>query len=377
MTYRPLSPTLIALAALAPAFAADAPVAPGASDREPVVVTATGSAPGDYTASESTTANRSSTPLKDTPQSIQVLPRAVIDDQKSATLSEALTNVSGIRSQPVLNQNLDPANERLIRGFSAETYRDGRPLTLSAGDRESLANVERVEVLKGPSALLYASGLGAPVGGLINLVQKKPQSTPSYAAGVTAGSYGYVAGNIDLNQPLTTSGTVLSRVTAEIGRSNSHIDVIETKRGSIDPTVAFVSDTGSTLTIHGRWSQRLQQDYSGLPLAGTIIAAPYSIDRDLFPANEDVPRVDSRVLSGDATFEQRLGEHWVFTVPVQVSRSRYDQYGQYISSIPFFLAFTPPTPPVYELGSVYLGYDMHEFNVAPSIAGEFDVGTTR
>jgi iron complex outermembrane receptor protein len=376
MTYRPLSPTLIALAAFAPAFAAEVSVESSVTNGSPITVVASPEQPGDYTATSATTANRTDTPLKDTPQSIQVLPRAVLDDQQSATLSEALTNVSGVRSQSVLNQNLDPANERLIRGFTAETYRDGMPLTYSAGDRESMANVERIEVLKGPSALMYASSLGAPIGGLVNLVQKKPQATPSYAAGITAGSYGYVSGDIDLNQPLTASGSVLSRITAEVGRSRSHIDVIETKRGSVDPTIAFTANTGTTLTLHGRWSQRLQQDYSGLPLAGTIVGAPYTIDRDLFPGNADVPRVDSRVLGGDATIEQRLSEHWVFTVPVQVSHSKYDQYGQYISSTPFFLAGTPPTPPVYELGSVYLMYDLHEVSVAPSIAGEFYVGAT-
>jgi outer membrane receptor protein involved in Fe transport len=77
-----LSPTLAALAAFTPAFAAEVAVpTPLSSSAAPLVVTA--EQPGDYTALSATTANRDDTPLKDTPQSIQVLPRAVLADQQS------------------------------------------------------------------------------------------------------------------------------------------------------------------------------------------------------------------------------------------------------------------------------------------------------
>jgi iron complex outermembrane receptor protein len=272
----------------------------------------------------------------------------------------------------VTNQNLDPANERLIRGFTAETYRDGLPLSFSAGDRESLANVERIEVLKGPSALLYAGGIGAPIGGLINLVQKHPEPTASYAGGITVGSYGYAAGTIDVNQPLNQSKTVLTRLTAEVGRSNSYIDTIQSKRGSIDPTIAFTNGHGTTLTVHGRWSQRVQNDYSGLPLPGTITAAPYSIDRNFYPGYEDDPVVNSLVIGGDVTFEQELGEHWKLTVPAQVSRSVYEQYGQYLYDI---TAFGAP-PPTYGWGSAFVSRDLHEVSVTPTVSGTFDVAAS-
>ena len=252
---RAFSPTLLLLAAGTAGLAAESAPLNGST------LVVTGERETERLPATASTATRTSTPLQETPQSIQVLPRAILDDQRSLTLTEALTNVSGLRSSPMLNQNLDPSRERLIRGFNAETYRNGMPLFYNAGDRESLANVERVEVLKGPSALLFGSGVGAPTGGLINLVLKQPEEQAHYAAGINAGSYGLLSGNIDLNQPLDAGKTVLTRVTAEVGQSRSHIDTITTERGSVDPTIALRNAHGTTLTLHGRWSQRLQQDY--------------------------------------------------------------------------------------------------------------------
>lgn len=366
MRTRILSPTLLLLATAIVATAAEsgttpppapAPAATDIADR----VTVTGDRATARPETVSATATRTSTPLEELPQSVQVIPGKVLAAQQVQTVTEALTNISGVQSQPLLNRNLDPMNERLVRGFQAETYRNGFPLHYNAGDRESLANVERVEVLKGPTALLFANGVGAPTGGLINLVQKQPGATPSYGAKVTAGSYNQYAGAIDLNQPIVSgdAGSVQSRLTAEIGHRESHVDVIEGDYGSIDPTIALRNNHGTTLTIHGRWSQVLQHDYSGLPIQGTIVAAPFTVDRDLFPANEDLPRTRSQVASIDAILEQKLSEHVTFTLPVQFAKSELYQYGQYLVTV---------APPIYAMDSVFVSQELEEFSITPTLA---------
>jgi iron complex outermembrane receptor protein len=166
-----------------------------------------------------------------------------------------------------------------------------------------------------------------------------------------------------VNQPLASgsSGSIQSRLTADVGRQRSHIDVIEGDHGSIDPTIALHNEHGTTLTLHGRWSQVLQQDYSGLPILGTIKGAPYTIDPDLFPASPDIPRTRSQVQSIDATLEQRFGEHVTLTVPMQYAKSSFYQYGQYL-----FTA-NPSFAPVYAMDSAFVSQELEEFSITPTL----------
>jgi iron complex outermembrane receptor protein len=288
--------------------------------------------------------------------------------QQVPTLTEALDNVSGLRSQPLLNRNLDPLNERRIRGFNAEVYRGGFPLYYNAGDRESLANVERIEVLKGPTALLYANSVGAPTGGLINLVQKRPEDQAFAAGAISGGSFGRLSGQVDLNVPLATGpgGAVLSRLTADVGRNESPIDVIEGERASVDPTVTFRTAGGTALTVHARWSQVLQHDYTGLPIMGTIVGAPYTIDRTLYPGSPSIERSRSQVASIDATLEHDFDGGLKLSIPVQYARSSFDQYGQYLATSSSGFA------PSYFMDSAYLGQEVRELSAAPILTWRRD-----
>ena len=93
----------------------------------------------------------------------------------------------------------------MMRGFSGfrNIARDGFFGAHSYGEyirQSDMANVERVEVLKGPASMLYGS---TEIGGLINIVTKKPQAEPSYSVTGKAGSFDFYRKDIDLNQPLT------------------------------------------------------------------------------------------------------------------------------------------------------------------------------
>src|SRR5690606_18395688 len=161
-------------------------------------------------------------------------------------VGEALKNVSGAVGQAALQTPV--YNGNYIRGFAAEQYLDGMTTYLQSGDPNALADVERIEVLKGPSAILYGGGSGTPLGGVINVVSKLPTDDRFFEIGGTVGSQGYYAPYFDVNQPLNKEGTVLFRGTGTYVRSGSEIDVIDTRRYSINPTLTLTNNDHTTFT---------------------------------------------------------------------------------------------------------------------------------
>ena len=142
-----------------------------------------------YRATRSATATRTDTALRDTPQAVQVVPRDVLVDQQDIRLSDALQNVSSVQPGGTIQGRSDTF---IIRGFRTQTYAIDGVLLNQAGNfsavTRDLADVERIEVLKGPASVLY--GRGDP-GGLINIVTRQPTLTPAADLTVQGGSFGF------------------------------------------------------------------------------------------------------------------------------------------------------------------------------------------
>jgi len=142
-----------------------------------------------YRATRSATATRTDTALRDTPQAVQVVPRDVLVDQQDIRLSDALQNVSSVQPGGTIQGRSDTF---IIRGFRTQTYAIDGVLLNQAGNfsavTRDLADVERIEVLKGPASVLY--GRGDP-GGLINIVTRQPTRAPSGDINLQAGSFGF------------------------------------------------------------------------------------------------------------------------------------------------------------------------------------------
>ncbi|SFG92470.1 TonB-dependent siderophore receptor [Methylobacterium gossipiicola] len=142
-----------------------------------------------YRAGRSATATRTDTALRDTPQSVQVVPREVLEDRQDVRLSDALQNVSNVQPGGTLQGRSDTF---VIRGFRTQAYAIDGVLLNQANNflstQRDLADVERIEVLKGPASVLY--GRGDP-GGLVNIVTRRPTLTPSGDLTVQGGSFGF------------------------------------------------------------------------------------------------------------------------------------------------------------------------------------------
>ena len=200
------------------AFSVVPGIAQGASDDEALQLTVTGEGEDGYNPSTGSTATGGiETPLRDIPQSIQVIPRAVIEDRNAIELGDALETAGGVvsiggRGTSVFGPGF------LIRGFPAEEgiFRDGiETFSLAPLDTN---DIERIEILKGPASVLF--GQGDP-GGVINLVSERPLSEPRYEIAATVGSYSNYRGDVDLTGPLTENAAARYRLNFTYGNFGS------------------------------------------------------------------------------------------------------------------------------------------------------------
>lgn len=317
-----------------------------------------------YRALTAVTATKTDTPIERIPQTIQVIPRSVIDDQAALSQSEALRNVAATTGVPSIF--LHGVNYK-VRGFDADRYVDGLPNYIDAGDYTSVVNTERIEVAKGPGGLFFQSGVGI-TGGLINTISKLPAPAPYYQAGLVAGGR---RKNLwfDINHPVNDGA--LFRMTGEFERGRSYIDVIENQRYSFNPTVTFANDNATSLTIQGRLSRREQQVYVGLPGAGTLDRSQFALRRDLFVGPADVPKGMSENYGVTARLDHAFNDVWSFNAAARYSTTRQIDLAQ------TFLPNTPNFNTSFLMFNTKSPWDAREFSVSPNVVGKFTIGDTQ
>jgi catecholate siderophore receptor len=175
-------------------------------------------------------------PLRDIPQTINVITAAVMEQQGATTLREVLRNVPGITFQA--GEGGVPAGDQLtIRGFSARTdiFVDG--VRDFGGYTRDSFNLEQVEVAKGPASGITGRG---STGGSINQVSKTPGLTSSYGGSVGAGNAEYVRSTLDLNQPIAALPGAAVRLNAMwTDASVPGRDLVESQRWGVAPSIAM------------------------------------------------------------------------------------------------------------------------------------------
>ncbi|HTO66750.1 MAG TPA: TonB-dependent receptor plug domain-containing protein, partial [Bradyrhizobium sp.] len=174
------------------------------------------------------------TPILQTPANVQVVPRQVMDDHQDISVRDAVVGyVSSVQppsTTPSSNNFYDGFN---IRGFdNANVYRNDLRLFEITGIET--ANLQSIEILKGPAAMLF--GRLEP-GGIINLVPKRPLDVPYASIQEQFGSWGLTRTTIDSTAPLTPDKTWLYRVNLDYTRADSFTDFVNNKNFFIAPTV--------------------------------------------------------------------------------------------------------------------------------------------
>ena len=174
---------------------------------------------------------KTETPVKDIPQSISSITKELIHDKMEFTLKDAVSDVAGVNQY-------SGYDEYTIRGFRSENARDinglrGYNTTYTSN---MLVNVERIEVIKGPTATLYGN---CDPGGTINLVTKKPLDHTEAELNIFGGSWDHFRAEGDMTGPLNKSKTLLYRLNAGYDQKKSFRDQINEKSYQIAPSFTF------------------------------------------------------------------------------------------------------------------------------------------
>jgi len=281
-----LIPVLVSLPSLAaeptpaaaPSPAADAAPKPAPQQAELEEVGVSAERETTYAPPVASTGTRTDTPIMETPVAVQVVSQQVMKDQQATGLDKAVLNVSGVT--PVTAGALS-SDDYIIRGFDnfALSFEDGLrhdEYTFSGFSRD-LANVERVEVIKGPASLLYGQ---AEPGGLVNVVTKKPLEEARYAVEQKLGSFGLTRTALDLTGPLTSGKGLLYRFNLAYEKSDSFRDFIHSERLFLYPTLEWRPGPEDRVTLEVKYGKGSYVADNGLPFLDNGKPADVPISRN-------------------------------------------------------------------------------------------------
>ena len=267
-----------------------------------------------YQPHSSVTATRSPMKIIDTPQNVTVVPQQFLEDRGAQDVDEALSYVSGITQSNTLGGTQDAI---IKRGFGDN--RDGSILrdgVRSIQARNFTPVSERVEVLKGPSSMLY--GMNEP-GGLINVISKKPQLTPHLHLEGRTSSFGGGGGQLDVTGPLGATGFA-GRLIVDHEETDYWRNFGRNRQTVVAPSLMWYGDT---TTVRVAWEH---MEYLTPFDRGTVIdprsGKPVDTPRERrFDESYNATRGDQDTLSFQ--LDQTLSDRWRSQFTYAFSRNRY------------------------------------------------------
>ena len=312
-TTTPATPAVQVAQAATSASPASQPSAsqPSESNTLPAVkVTGQADNANDFQPDTSSVGAKVPTALRDIPQAVTVIPKAVLQSQAANSFSDALRNVPGITIGAAEGGQI--GNNINLRGFSARTdiYLDG------FRDRgqyyRDTFNLESIDVLYGPSSLYFGRG---STGGVINQVSKEPQLKKRADVSVQAGTHDRYRTTVDLDTPITdTSAFRINAFGQSLGSSR---DVMKNKDYGVAPEVKFGIGTPTEITLSALIQHnRDQPDYGVPPLNGH----PAPVNRGTFYGY-----TDDRTIQDVQTFSARIKHRFNEDVTVR-NQTQFSHY---------------------------------------------------
>lgn len=291
--------------------------APEAGEEEVVV---TGKQ-GGYRVPNASTATGTDAPILETPFSVQVVPKEVIRDQQITRIQDALRNVSGVN---LVGSDGGRDATFNIRGFGGQigsrvpVLRDGYRQYGTFQGIPEVANLEQIEVLKGPSSILYGQ---IEPGGIINLASKKPLSEPLRELELQVGNRDLVRTRIDFSGPLTDDGKLLYRLNALYKHEDNFRGFdTATDRFAIAPSLTWKISDRTKIDFSLEYIRNNGSADFGITKFGTGVA-PIPINR---PINNPDDTITTDYLSLGYSFEHRFNDNWTIRNGFRYIRYAYD-----------------------------------------------------
>nr|WP_315257387.1 TonB-dependent siderophore receptor [uncultured Duganella sp.] len=313
---------LLALGALAPlAHAADD------ADPAPQVVEIAGQrADGVGYAARNSSSTKSDLSLLETPQSISVLTRDLLDARAVTTLNEALQTSAGVTSGNWGRRGWD---DFIIRGqrASESLYIDGVKRGQNQFVGQDVFGVERIEILKGPASINF--GMVQP-GGLVNMVSKRPRKDAFAEIGATYGSNDFKQLDFDIGRPLSDNGKAAVRINGMWSDQNDPLDYVYFKKRYIAPSVSLDFGPETDFTILSSYAEREYLRSQGAPVKGTLLPNRNgAFNRDQFTGEPGFGPYNSRQAAIGYSLTHRFGDGWKLAQNFRFQQ--FDMDGRFVS----------------------------------------------
>lgn len=218
---------------------------------------------------------------KDIPQSISTITKELIADKAAFYLADAVKMSSGVIPASYYNQytirGISQNEEgQIINGMRTRQYYFLQPLT---------SNIERVEVIKGPSSATFSS---VDPGGSINLVTKKPLAIDRKEVSLSVGSFSTLRGTLDFTGPLNESKTLLYRVNGAYQQAKSFRDLVNNKSFLFSPSFSYIPNEKTAINTELILSNMTGILDRGQPIFGAV-AGKTSLNKTPISLNLGAP----------------------------------------------------------------------------------------
>ncbi|UZE31467.1 TonB-dependent siderophore receptor [Pseudomonas asplenii] len=292
-------------------WASQPPAAPGTVQLEAVNINADASdyerADGPvqgYKANRSASATRTDTALHETPQSVSVVPKDVLEDTGATRLQDALDYAGGVgRANNFGGQGLTTFT---VRGFTTgEFYRNGFPINRGYPNAPDANTVERLEVLRGPATSLY--GRGDP-GGTFNVVSKQPLPESKVTLGSQFDDQGMHRATLDATGPLSQDGSLAYRLNVLGEGGGSFRDDVQSERYDVAPVVSWQVNDSTKIVFEGDFMRNNHPLDRGLTRYNTQTG---SASRDTYiweKGSDNLLHNDNNM--AQVRFEHLLNDNW-------------------------------------------------------------------
>lgn len=265
-------------------------------------------------AKSTTSATKTGTAILETAKSVSVVTREQLDQQSPRTTSEALRYTAGVLSDRDSNTRYDAMFIRGFGGFGTSTnfvnFLDGLKLPRGQAFAQSSIDpyfLERLDVLKGPSAVLY--GQTSP-GGIVNQTSRQPAAEPFNEVRIEAGTHGRIKSGLTSRGALTKDGNVQYSLSAVGMRSGTRYDNVEEERFGIAPALTWQPTDDTKLTISTYYQKDPEGGYNNSLYPRSLAPAAYRpyLNRDLNIGDPNFEGYEREQFGIGYVFEHRFND---------------------------------------------------------------------